>query len=87
MKKTPPKKTITVKNVKFIKPKKPLDSYSKKGQNVEKEHTSNKKVQKIIDGNHEDEFPNYYSGLSKMEKALKEAHKKMLKFKDKRGKK
>jgi hypothetical protein len=63
-------KTITVKSVKFKKPK--SKKYDKKlikeGMDKEKEHTSNKKVQKIIAGNHLDEDKKYYKKLKKVEK-------------------
>jgi len=61
------KKTITLKNVTFYKPK---SKGSKEGREVEKEHTPNQKVQNIIAGNHEDEFKGYYPALKKMEKKL-----------------
>ncbi len=64
------KKTITIKNVKFVKPK--SNTYNKKslaeGMKVEKEHTKNKKVQKVITKNHLDEDKKYYKKLKKVEK-------------------
>ena len=36
--------------------------------NIEKEHTKNKKAQRIISKNHLDEDPNYYKKLKKIEK-------------------
>ena len=64
------KKTITIKNVKFIPPKQSKYPKAKvtQGMNVEKEHTKNKKVQKIITKNHLDESKNYYKKLKKVEK-------------------
>jgi hypothetical protein len=38
------------------------------GKKVEKEHTNNKKVQKIIAKNHLDEDKKYYKKLKKVEK-------------------
>jgi hypothetical protein len=64
------KKTITIKNAKLYNPKaKP----TKQGVKVEMEHTPQKKVARIIAGNHEDEFKGkkYYPALKKMEKKLK----------------
>lgn len=62
-------KTITMR-VKFNAPKK--KNYPKKklkeGMNIEKEHTKNKKAQRIISKNHLDEDPNYYKKLKKIEK-------------------
>lgn len=43
----------------------------KKGIAVEKEHTDNKEVAKIIAKDHLDEFPDYYIELEKMEEKLK----------------
>lgn len=64
------KKTITIKNVKFIKPK--STKYDKKslaeGMKVEREHTKNKKVAKVIAENHLDEKKDYYKKLRKVEK-------------------
>jgi len=63
-------KTIAVKNVKLKKPK--SKSYDpkqlKEGIKTEGEHTSNKKVKKIIAENHLDEDKNYYKKLKKVEK-------------------
>lgn len=68
------KKTITIKNAKLYKPKtKP----SKQDVDVEMEHTPQRKVAKIITGNHDDEFgkkngkSKYYPALKKMESKLK----------------
>jgi hypothetical protein len=63
------KKTVTVK----AKLYKPAKVGSKKGTKIEMEHTPQKKVARIIAGNHEDEHPNYYNsktGLPAMEKKL-----------------
>lgn len=72
------KKTITIK-AKFNKPK--AKSYSKKllkvGAKVEKEHSPNKKVQRIITKHHADEMGSskkglaYYKGLKKLERSIK----------------
>lgn len=63
-------KTITIKNVVFKKPKKAEYDREqvKKGMKVEGEHTTNKKVKKIIAENHLDEDKNYYKKLKKIEK-------------------
>ena len=42
----------------------------KMGVKVETEHTNNKKIAKEIAKAHLHEFPNYYTGLKKMEKSL-----------------
>lgn len=75
------KKIITVKNAKFYKPK---SKGSKKGTKIEMEHTPQKKVAKLIDGNHEDEAGKGYYGkdFDKFEKTVKAKFKKA-----KRGKK
>ena len=68
------KKTITLNNVKLYKPK----SKSKQSEiAVEKEHTPQKRVAKIIAGNHNDEHNGhtYYPALKKMEKKLKSTNK------------
>jgi hypothetical protein len=71
------KKLITIKNAKLVKPKKPLGKYSKVGVSVEKEHTPNTKIARIIAANHKDEAGDaYYKSLSKMERKLKKRGKK-----------
>jgi len=65
------KKTITVK-AKIYKPKK---LGSKKGTKIEMEHTPQKKVARLIAGNHEDESPIYYKELPKFERKLKKKSK------------
>jgi hypothetical protein len=69
------KKTITVKKAKFVKPKKKDKEYNQKqlkeGIKVEKEHSKQKKVQKIIAENHLDESKDYYKKLKKVEKSKK----------------
>ena len=69
------KKTITLKNVKLYKPK---SKPNEEGIKVEMEHTPQKRVARIIQGNHDDEFkakkggkPPYYPALKKMEKKIK----------------
>lgn len=42
-----------------------------KGQKVEMEHTNNPALAREIARDHLEEFPNYYSALSKMEEGLK----------------
>ena len=58
------KKIITVKDAKFYKPKSKPD---KQGIKVEMEHTPQKRVARIISGNHIDEHKGYYPVLKKME--------------------
>jgi hypothetical protein len=69
------KKTITIKNAKFYKPK---SKGSKKGTKIEMEHTPQKKVAKIISGNHEDEAGSGYYGkdFDEFEKKVKSKFKK-----------
>lgn len=61
----------------FLIPKKhrPDSNYNpmqlKMGIKVEMEHTSNKLLAKQIAKDHLDEFPNYYTGLVKMERGLR----------------
>ncbi len=59
----------------FKRPKKKREEYNQEqlqmGIKVEHEHTNDEKVAALIAMNHLDEFPNYYSGLAKMEKGLK----------------
>jgi hypothetical protein len=65
--------------------KKPSDFDSKelkKGQKVEREHTSDKDVAKEIAMDHLEEFPKYYEALDKMEKELKEDKHKQLELND-----
>jgi hypothetical protein len=61
---------ITIKNVKFKKPKKKTypSKLVKEGAKIESEHTPNKKVQEIIAKNHIDEDKKYYKKLKKVEK-------------------
>lgn len=47
------KKTITIKNAKLYKPR---SKPTAQGVKVEMEHTPQKKVARIIAGNHDDEF-------------------------------
>lgn len=62
-------------NMCFLKPIKRDNFYDKdqlaKGIEVEKEHTGNEDLAKIITKHHLNEFPNYYDGLDLMEEALK----------------
>jgi hypothetical protein len=72
------KKTIVIK----AKLYKPTKKGSKKGTKIEMEHTPQKKVARIIAGNHEDEHPNYYNsktGLPAMEKRLSKSKRGKLK--------
>jgi hypothetical protein len=64
---------ITIKNVKFKKPKKKTypNKLVKEGAKIESEHTPNKKVQEIIAKNHIDEDKKYYKKLKKLEKMRK----------------
>lgn len=52
-------------------PTEEIQTQVQKGMNVEKEHTPDPKKQKEIAKDHEEEFPNYYDGLSELEKKLK----------------
>jgi len=45
----------------------------KRGIEVEKEHTLNEVISKIIAKDHLDEFPNYYTGLDAMEAELEKS--------------
>ena len=55
----------------------PDDDYDKeqlkRGIEVEKEHTLNEVISKIIAKDHLDEFPNYYTGLDAMEAELEKS--------------
>lgn len=66
-------KTVTIKNVKLKKPK--SKSYDKEqlkqGMKIEGEHTTNKRVKKVIAQNHLDEDKGYYKKLKKVEKKKK----------------
>ena len=59
---------------KFFKKVNPDADYDedqlKAGEEVEKEHTTNKEVAKTIAKAHLDEFPDYYKKLKKMEKEM-----------------
>jgi len=45
------------------------------GEDIEKEHTPDKEVAREISRDHLEEFPNYYTGLTEMEKKLKKQKK------------
>lgn len=63
------KKTVAIKaRFKAPKSKKYDKKELKKGMNVEKEHSKNKKVQKVIAKNHLDERKDYYKRLKKIER-------------------
>ena len=52
-------------NIPFGKTKKILKNQIKKGEKVEKEHTTSKKVANVIARHHEDENLKYYDALNK----------------------
>mgnify|MGYP001765349396 CR=1 FL=1 len=73
------KKTFKI-TANVVKPKKKDKDYDKEelkeGEEVEKEHTTTKKLQKNIAKNHLDEDDNYYEKLEKLEKMKKGKKKK-----------
>jgi hypothetical protein len=52
-------------NLPLDKTKKILKNQIKKGENVEKEHTTSKKIANVIARHHEDENLKYYDALNK----------------------